>query len=140
MDLDSNTCEYKKISGCGAGCEYVAITPKGDIYPCHQFVGNDSFILGNVDEGIVEDEIEHGDFQLSLRKIQFDGITTENGEDDIMPAYTGNIYHDIYTEEQLPEKQYDMVWLMNRYDGGNAEQICREISVVEPRGPPLVMM
>ena len=81
-------------------------------------------------QGIVEDEIEHGDFQLSLRKIQFDGITTENGEDDIMPAYTGNIYHDIYTEEQLPEKQYDMVWLMNRYDGGNAEQICREISVV----------
>ena len=82
-------------------------------------------------QGIVEDEIDHGEFQLSLEKIQVDGIAAEIGENGIMPAYISNIYHDIFTEDQLPDKRYDMVWLLNRYDGGNAEQICREISVVE---------
>ena len=43
---------YKRISGCGAGFEYIAVTPEGDIYPCYQFVGNTSFLMGNVFEGI----------------------------------------------------------------------------------------
>ncbi len=48
IDLQGGPCVYKRISGCGAGHEYVAITPSGDIYPCHQFVGNEDFIMGNV--------------------------------------------------------------------------------------------
>ena len=48
IDLDNGGCLYKRISGCGAGCEYVAVDPKGDIYPCHQFVGNTDFHIGNV--------------------------------------------------------------------------------------------
>ena len=48
IDLQGGPCVYKRISGCGAGHEYVAITPDGDIYPCHQFVGNDKFKMGNL--------------------------------------------------------------------------------------------
>ena len=44
-------------SGCGSGTEYLAVTPWGDFYPCHQFVGNEKFLLGNVDEGIKNTEI-----------------------------------------------------------------------------------
>lgn len=50
IDLQGGPCVYKRISGCGAGHEYVAITPDGDIYPCHQFVGNESFKLGSLEE------------------------------------------------------------------------------------------
>jgi len=48
MDLGNGPCLRKRISGCGAGVEYVAITPTGDIYPCHQFVGEDGFCMGSV--------------------------------------------------------------------------------------------
>jgi uncharacterized protein len=48
IDLQGGPCVYKRISGCGAGHEYVAVTPDGDIYPCHQFVGNESFKMGDV--------------------------------------------------------------------------------------------
>ncbi|CAM2782179.1 thioether cross-link-forming SCIFF peptide maturase [Hathewaya histolytica] len=53
IDLNGGPCVYKRISGCGAGHEYIAITPEGDIYPCHQFVGNEDFKLGSIYE---EDE------------------------------------------------------------------------------------
>lgn len=52
IDLTGGPCVYKRLSGCGSGTEYLAVTPWGDLYPCHQFVGNDEFLLGNVDEGI----------------------------------------------------------------------------------------
>lgn len=48
VDLEQGPCVIKRISGCGAGCEYLAVTPEGDIYPCHQFVGNKDFLMGNV--------------------------------------------------------------------------------------------
>jgi len=48
IDLTQGPCVIKRMSGCGAGCEYVAITPEGDIYPCHQFVGKKEYYLGNV--------------------------------------------------------------------------------------------
>jgi len=48
IDLDQGPCAAKRISGCGSGHEYVAVTPEGDIYPCHQFVGQQEFKMGNV--------------------------------------------------------------------------------------------
>ena len=48
VDLSQGPCVIKRIRGCGAGCEYVAITPEGDIYPCHQFVGKEEYRMGNV--------------------------------------------------------------------------------------------
>lgn len=50
VDLNGGPCVYKRISGCGAGFEYVAITPQGDVYPCHQFVGKEEFKLGTIYE------------------------------------------------------------------------------------------
>ncbi len=57
IDLSGGPCVYKRLSGCGSGTEYLAVTPWGDLYPCHQFVGNEQFLLGNVDEGIVRTDI-----------------------------------------------------------------------------------
>ncbi|SHH38729.1 thioether cross-link-forming SCIFF peptide maturase [Clostridium grantii] len=48
IDLQGGPCAYKRISGCGAGHEYVSVTPEGDIYPCHQFVGNKEFYMGSI--------------------------------------------------------------------------------------------
>ena len=48
VDLTQGPCVIKRMQGCGAGCEYVAVTPEGDIYPCHQFVGNEKFKMGNI--------------------------------------------------------------------------------------------
>ncbi|ABB15497.1 thioether cross-link-forming SCIFF peptide maturase [Carboxydothermus hydrogenoformans] len=50
-------CLHKRLSGCGAGFEYIAVSPEGDIYPCHQFVGKDEYRMGNVEEGIVRKDI-----------------------------------------------------------------------------------
>ncbi len=52
IDLDGGPCVAKRLSGCGSGTEYLAVTPWGDFYPCHQFVGNEDFLMGNVDDGI----------------------------------------------------------------------------------------
>ena len=51
VDLAQGPCVIKRLRGCGAGCEYVAITPEGDIYPCHQFVGNEEYKLGSLYDG-----------------------------------------------------------------------------------------
>ena len=52
LDLTQGPCVAKRLSGCGSGTEYLAVTPWGDLYPCHQFVGNEDFLLGNVDTGV----------------------------------------------------------------------------------------
>lgn len=52
LDIHNGPCVAKRLSGCGAGHEYFAVTPGGDLYPCHQFVGRDNYLLGNVFEGI----------------------------------------------------------------------------------------
>ena len=57
IDLEGGPCVAKRLSGCGSGTEYLAVTPWGDFYPCHQFVGNEAFLLGNVDEGITRTNI-----------------------------------------------------------------------------------
>lgn len=54
LDLEHGPCIYKRISGCGSGTEYMAVTPTGELYPCHQFVGEKEFLMGNVFDGISE--------------------------------------------------------------------------------------
>ncbi len=56
LDLTAGPCVAKRLAGCGSGTESLAVTPWGDLYPCHQFVGNEKFLLGNVDTGIVNTE------------------------------------------------------------------------------------
>lgn len=57
IDLEGGPCVAKRLSGCGSGTEYLAVTPWGDFYPCHQFVGNEAFYMGNVREGITNTAI-----------------------------------------------------------------------------------
>lgn len=54
LDLTGGPCVAKRLSGCGSGTEYLAVTPWGDLYPCHQFVGEERYRMGNVDEGVKE--------------------------------------------------------------------------------------
>ncbi len=58
IDLTGGPCIYKRISGCGSGTEYMAVTPWGDLYPCHQFVGDDRFKLGDIWTGVTNHEIQ----------------------------------------------------------------------------------
>ena len=57
IDLNQGPCVAKRLSGCGSGTEYLAVTPWGDFYPCHQFVGQEDFLMGNVDTGITRTDI-----------------------------------------------------------------------------------
>lgn len=58
IDLTGGPCIYKRISGCGSGTEYMAVTPWGDLYPCHQFVGEEKFLLGNIWDGVTNTKIQ----------------------------------------------------------------------------------
>lgn len=59
IDLTGGPCIYKRISGCGSGTEYMAVTPWGDLYPCHQFVGDEKYLLGNIYDGVTNKEIQN---------------------------------------------------------------------------------
>ncbi len=61
IDLTGGPCIYKRISGCGSGTEYMAVTPWGDLYPCHQFVGEERFKLGDIWTGVANTEVQ-GEF------------------------------------------------------------------------------
>jgi uncharacterized protein len=58
IDLDQGPCAIKRLRGCGCGNDYVAVTPDGDIFPCHQFVGIDEYKMGNIDEGTFDQEMK----------------------------------------------------------------------------------
>ena len=58
IDLDQGPCVIKRLRGCGSGNEYVAITPDGDIYPCHQFVGHEEYCMGNLEQGTFNTDIK----------------------------------------------------------------------------------
>ena len=58
IDLKGGPCIYKRISGCGSGTEYMAVTPWGDLYPCHQFVGDEKFRLGDIWQGVTNTAIQ----------------------------------------------------------------------------------
>jgi len=57
LDLKHGPCFHKRVAGCGVGTEYLAVTPTGDFYPCHQFVGEPQFCMGNVRDGITRDDL-----------------------------------------------------------------------------------
>lgn len=57
IDLDHGPCIVKRVSGCGVGTEYMAVTPSGDLYPCHQFVSDEKFKLGNIYDGVTNPEV-----------------------------------------------------------------------------------
>ncbi|SDY69952.1 thioether cross-link-forming SCIFF peptide maturase [Lachnobacterium bovis] len=57
IDLEGGPCVAKRLSGCGSGTEYLAVTPWGDLYPCHQFVGNEDFLLGDIWKGVQKTDI-----------------------------------------------------------------------------------
>ena len=58
VDLDQGPCAIKRLRGCGCGNDYIAITPQGDIYPCHQFVGKPEYKMGNLYEGTFNEDIK----------------------------------------------------------------------------------
>lgn len=57
MDLDGGPCVYKRVSSCGSGVEYFAVTPDGELYPCHQFVGRQEYLMGDIWKGVVKEEL-----------------------------------------------------------------------------------
>ncbi|MEW6273828.1 MAG: thioether cross-link-forming SCIFF peptide maturase [Bacillota bacterium] len=57
IDLEGGPCLPRRLSGCGAGCDYLAVTPEGDLYPCHQFVGRRDYLLGDVERGIIRNDL-----------------------------------------------------------------------------------
>ena len=63
LDLTHGPCIYKRISGCGSGTEYMAVTPTGELYPCHQFVGDTKYLLGNIWDGVTNKDIQN-EFKL----------------------------------------------------------------------------
>lgn len=70
VDLTGGPCVYKRLSGCGCGTEYLAVTPWGDFYPCHQFVGHEEFLMGNVNDGITRPDIR--------RKFNYSNVYTRD--------------------------------------------------------------
>ena len=58
IDLTGGPCIYKRVSGCGSGTEYMAVTPWGDLYPCHQFVGDEKYRLGDIWNGVDNKEVQ----------------------------------------------------------------------------------
>ena len=66
IDLEHGPCLIKRYKGCGSGTEYIAVTPEGHIYPCHQFVGMEEFIMGNLDNGIINDDISRRFYESNI--------------------------------------------------------------------------
>ena len=74
VDLTGGPCIYKRVSGCGVSTEYLAVTPTGDLYPCHQFVGDDEMIVGNIYDGITHPEtvdIFRGSRRMRRKQLPF---------------------------------------------------------------------
>lgn len=78
IDLKGGPCVYKRLSGCGSGTEYLAVTPWGDFYPCHQFVGQEAFLMGNVDDGIVNEIFGNNSKHVMYIQRRSVGIALQN--------------------------------------------------------------
>ncbi len=66
IDLEGGPCAIKRLRGCGSGTEYLAVTPWGDLYPCHQFVGNEEFRMGNVWDGVTRTDLRDAFEKVSV--------------------------------------------------------------------------
>ena len=66
IDLEQGPCVAKRLSGCGSGTEYMAVTPWGDLYPCHQFVGDEKYLLGNIFDGVKNTAIQDEFMQCNV--------------------------------------------------------------------------
>ncbi len=77
IDIESGPCVVKRLTGCGAGCEYLAVTPTGDIFPCHQFAENKDYYMGNVFDK---------DLDMSISKKFAQNIVTQKPKCDKCPA------------------------------------------------------
>ncbi len=66
IDLEGGPCAIKRLTGCGSGTEYLAVTPWGDLYPCHQFVGNEAFRMGNVWDGVTRTDLRDAFAEVSV--------------------------------------------------------------------------
>lgn len=80
IDLEHGPCIYKRVSGCGSGTEYMAVTPWGELFPCHQFVGDPKYSLGDVWNGVKNKEIQ--DKFRKCNVLQDENVTTA-GQDCI---------------------------------------------------------
>ena len=67
LDLGHGPCIYKRISGCGSGTEYFAVTPQGELYPCHQFVGDEKYLMGNIWDGVTAEPNQQGESGEDIR-------------------------------------------------------------------------
>jgi len=69
LDLEGGPCLHKRIAGCGVGTEYLAVTPNGELFPCHQFVGNDDFMMGDVWRGVDNDKLRNMFYERDIYTI-----------------------------------------------------------------------
>ena len=98
IDLNSGPCIVKRISGCGVGTEYMAVTPSGELYPCHQFVGDEKFLLGDIWKGVTNTAIldefkgcnvySHPECKDCFAKLYCSGGCAANSYN-----FTANAYH-----------------------------------------------
>ncbi len=126
LDLDNSPCFLKKVRGCGAGLEYIAVTPNGDIYPCHQFVEKDEFIMGNVFTGIKNPDIAEF-FKKS-------SILTKEGCDTCWAKYycSGGCHANAYNANGDIDKPYKLGCAMEKNRVENAIYIQAKLAMEKP--------
>jgi len=108
IDMDNSPCFLKKVRGCGAGLEYIAVTPNGDIYPCHQFVEKEAFIMGNVFDGITKPSV--------IKPFKSSTILTKDGCSDCWAKYycSGGCHANAYNINGDINKPYTLECQMQR--------------------------
>ena len=92
IDLDAGPCIVKRVSGCGVGTEYMAVTPDGDLYPCHQFVGDENFLLGNIWQGVTNEKVPIKSVRTALQSFiaAADARQTHTTQQAALPAFTSS--------------------------------------------------
>ncbi len=121
MDLWKGPCLPKRLRGCGAGHEYLAVVPNGDIYPCHQFVGRDGYVIGNVYEGLKNMKMMH-DFRMNhvfskpdcidcWAKFFCSGGCHANNE-----AYGGDIHKPFHITCEIQKKRVECAMMIQAYN------------------------
>ncbi len=121
MDLWKGPCLPKRLRGCGAGHEYLAVVPNGDIYPCHQFVGREGYVIGNVYEGLKNMKMMH-DFRMNhvfskpdcincWAKFFCSGGCHANNE-----AYGGDIHKPFHITCEIQKKRVECAMMIQAYN------------------------